>query len=120
MKTESRRPQQAPMRGPGPGRGPGGSRTPMKLDASSMKTLKRLLAYVFRRFGLHYLLVIGCILVTAWVGVQLPLFLQTLIDDHISPLLLEAVPTYDGLLREILRMAGICTCLRTTWGPISR
>lgn len=34
--------------------------------------------------------------------------LQVLIDDFIAPLLLEATPVFDGLLRFILLMAGIC------------
>lgn len=70
------------------------------------QTLKRLLAYL-KRYKLQALFVMVCILISSIAGVMSSLFLKTLIDDYISPLLLEAVPNYAGLLQIIIVMAGI-------------
>lgn len=70
------------------------------------KTIKRLLKYVFK-YKVRLVIVLVCILLSALTGVASSLFLQTLIDDYISPLLLEAVPDFSGLLSAIIFMAGV-------------
>ena len=49
--------------------------------------------------------VIVCILLSSIVGVVGSLFLKTLIDDYITPLLGVTNPDYTGLLTAILTMA---------------
>lgn len=70
------------------------------------KTSKRLLSYVFKYKG-RLVVVLISILASALTGVASSLFLQTLIDDYIEPLLLEAVPNFAGLFSAIIFMAGI-------------
>ena len=70
------------------------------------KTFKRLLGYLFKH-KLKFTFVLACIVTSALTGVASSLFLQVLIDDYISPLLLEAVPNFSGLFRVILLMAGL-------------
>ncbi len=70
------------------------------------QTIKRLLSYL-REYRLQLIFVIFCIILSSVTGVISSLFLRVLIDDYISPLLLEAVPNYGGLLRVIILMAGI-------------
>ena len=70
------------------------------------KTFKRLLGYLFKH-KLKFIFVLACIVTSALTGVASSLFLQVLIDDYISPLLLEAVPNFSGLFRVILLMAGL-------------
>lgn len=75
----------------------------MTLDVT---TLKRLISYL-KEFKLSTAAVMICILLSAISGVAGSLFLQTLIDDYITPLLLDAVPDFSGLFRMILLMGGI-------------
>lgn len=69
-------------------------------------TIKRLLTYL-KPYRFRLILVAICIVASAVVNVMSSLFLQTLIDKYISPLLLEATPNYAGLLRTLLLMGGV-------------
>ena len=70
------------------------------------KTLKRLLSYI-SQYRIQFIFVLVSILLSAVASVVSTLFLKTLIDDYITPLLLESVPDFSGLARLILIMAGI-------------
>lgn len=72
----------------------------------SKKTVKRLISY-FKNYRLSFVVVLICIGISALVGVFSSLFLKTLIDDYITPLLIQSVPDFSGLLRAILFMVGI-------------
>ena len=69
-------------------------------------TLKRLLGYL-SVYKTRVVLVIICILLSAIANVMSSLFIQRLIDDYISPLLLKANPVFDALFRAIVQMACI-------------
>ena len=69
-------------------------------------TLKRLLGYL-SVYKTRVIVVIICILLSAIANVMSSLFIQRLIDDYISPLLLEANPVFDALFRAIVQMACI-------------
>ncbi len=69
-------------------------------------TVKRLLGYL-KPYRAKLVLVTVCIVLSALVSVVSSLFLQTLIDDYITPLLVEAVPDFSGLVRIILIMGCI-------------
>lgn len=88
------------MRGPGVGIMRDPRQKPDK------KTMKRLLGYL-GHYRLKFIIVLICILVSAVVGVAGSLFLKTLIDDYIAPLLLQSNPSFNGLLKAVLTMAGI-------------
>lgn len=97
--------QQTPPRMPG--RPPKGARVPMKFDK---KTIKRVLSYM-KPFIPQLILVFICILITVAASVSSSLFLGTLIDDYITPLVeaskLGVEPDYGGLLKAILGMAAL-------------
>ena len=85
---------------------------PKKLN---WKTVKRLLSYL-KDFKFHMILVVLCIALSSLVNVVSSLFLQTLIDDYITPLLLEASPVFSGLLKALFVMAGIYIVgILSTW-----
>lgn len=73
----------------------------------SRKTIKRLMSYVTIGYKFTFIFVLVCILLSSAAGVIGSKFLQTLIDDYISPLLLVDNPQFNGLFRAILLMAGI-------------
>ncbi len=81
----------------------------MKMERINPVTVKRLMGYLKPYRG-KLILVTACIVLSAIVSVLSSLFLQTLIDDYITPLLIAAVPDFSGLMRIILIMGGVyCT-----------
>lgn len=64
-------------------------------------TIKRLFGYIKRRYLKEFIAVIVCIMISALANVAGSMFLKTLIDDYIAPLLLEENPIYSGLLKAI-------------------
>ena len=90
------------VKGPGARnmRGGKGSRNPGK-------TLKRLLAYIWKDYKIHCVVVAVSIAVSSLTGVIGNLFLRSLIDDYILPFLGEANPSFAPLLHALAVMACI-------------
>lgn len=82
------------------GRPPKGARMPMKFDK---KTIKRVFAYL-KPYKVQMILVVVCILLTAGAQVGSSLFLQTLIDDYIMPLVVDPSIGYSGLMKALITM----------------
>ena len=81
------------------------------------KSFVRLLSYM-KKYWLQLVLVLVCILVSAIAGVAGSTFLQTLIDDYISPMLLDGSRDFSGLARALTR-AGRAVRRRQFWGRCS-
>ena len=64
----------------------------------------RLMGYINREYKARFMLVILCILVSAIANVAGSLFLGSLIDDYITPLLSAADPDFSGLVRALVMM----------------
>ena len=64
----------------------------------------RLMGYIKREYKVRFMLVILCILVSAIANVAGSLFLGSLIDDYITPLLSAADPDFSGLVRALVMM----------------
>lgn len=87
--------------GAGPrGMGPG------KIKDINKNTVRRLVSYI-SQYRMLLMFVVISIVVSAFTGAIASLFLRTLIDDYIAPLLLEARPDFSGLFRVILMMGGL-------------
>ena len=72
------------------------------------KTLKRILSYVGKEYKFLIIVVFVCIIIGSLAGVAGSLFLQKLIDDYITPMLLSAgLPDYTPLIGAISIMAVI-------------
>ncbi len=71
------------------------------------KVIKRLLSYMDAPNRVRMAIVLACILVSAVAGVAGSMFLETLIDDYITPLLVVENPVFTGLLRAIGTMGLI-------------
>ena len=89
------------------GRPPKGMPAGASIKTVNKDTVKRLMGYIFKDHKVQFIIVLICIIITALTGVASSLFLQTLIDDYIEPLLLETNPNLNGLLKAIIFMAGI-------------
>ena len=71
------------------------------------KTFQRLMAYILKTYKFHLIFVAVCIFVSVLANVQGTMFMQTLIDDFILPLLKAENPDFTDLLKEITRVACI-------------
>lgn len=69
------------------------------------KLFVRLMSYVGKKYKIHCILVVVCIVVSALANVQGTLFMKTLIDEYIQPLIGKENPDYSQLLSAILRVA---------------
>ena len=93
-------------------RGPRGPRGPMgrgmkggKRVENPGKLFVRLMSYVGKKYKIHCILVVVCIVVSALANVQGTLFMKTLIDEYIQPLIGKENPDYSQLLSAIVRVA---------------
>ena len=85
---------------PGPRRDFG----PKQKVENPVKVFKRIMSYVLKRYPVHCLLVLICIVVSVYANVQGTMFMKTLIDGYITPLLGQANPDYSELLQAIIKM----------------
>lgn len=70
------------------------------------KLLKRLMGVLMKFYGVQIVIVAICIVISVIANVQGTMFMQTLIDDYIQPLLKADTPDFQPLLMAILRVAG--------------
>ena len=85
--------------------GPGRNAGPRPKVENPGKVFKRILAYVMKQYKFQVILVLCCILLSVFAQVQGTLFMQTLIDSYILPLLAEKSNDFSGLLHAITRVA---------------
>ena len=69
--------------------------------------LKRVLGYMLHYYKYLFILVIGCILVSAVCTVVGATFPQTLVDDYIVPMLESGSQDFSGLARDIKQLCCI-------------
>lgn len=69
-------------------------------------TFKRLFKYMWA-YKYRYLIVIICIIISSIVGVYGQLFLKTLIDDYITPMLQMTNPSFTPLIKFLLSLASL-------------
>ena len=79
------------------------------------KTLKRLLGYMKEYKG-TMILVTVCILLSAIASAASSMFLQTLIDDYIVPLVGQSQPVFSGLIRALITIGAVYAIgILATW-----
>lgn len=93
--------------GKGPAR-PRGVKGP-KIDNAG-EIFRRIMGYVFKKYGIHCIVVVACIIVTVLASVQGTMFMKNLIDDYIRPLLSDEHPDFSELLHALMRVGGIYVC----------
>lgn len=89
---------------PGPGPRPRGVKPTVKNPG---KIFSRLMKFTLRNYLPHCIAVVICIFVSVQASVQGTLFMKTLIDKFIMPLMGQENPDYSLLLNEIIRVAII-------------
>ena len=87
-------------------RGPHAMGPRPKLDHPE-KIFGRLIKLILKRYWLNCLLVLISIIVSAVANVKAQLFLQTLIDNYVTPLIGSSDPDFSPLAGAILHVSGI-------------
>ncbi len=85
------------------------------------RIFKRLMKYVARDYTPHLILTAVLILISVLANVQGTLFIQRLIDDYITPMLVADIPDFGPLAGAIARVAGfylIGVAAAYTWNRI--
>ena len=92
--------------GPGPG-GPGrrGPMGPKPKIENPGKLFKRLMTYMFQNYLPHVIVVVICIFLSVFASIRGTMFMQTLIDGYITPMIGQENPDFSGLANAILRVA---------------
>ena len=70
------------------------------------KVIKRLAGYIGKYYGIHLVIVAVCIVVSVLCNAQGTMFMQSLIDEYIVPLMQSPNPDFSGLKTAIFRVAG--------------
>ncbi|MGN0352809.1 MAG: ABC transporter ATP-binding protein [Roseburia sp.] len=95
-----------PINGPGAPR----ARGPKPKVQNPGKLFSRLLGYIFKNYAIHCIIVVVLIFVSVLANVQGTLFMKTLIDGYITPLLQSANPDFSDLAHAIMRIAFFYGC----------
>ena len=79
---------------------------PEKMKKSDVLGIfKRLLGYMIKDYKFSFLLVVICILITAVATMRGMLFVQSLVDDYIVPLMQSASPDFSLLAKALVGIA---------------
>lgn len=79
---------------------------PEKMKKSDVLGIfKRLLGYMIKNYKFSFLLVVICILITAVATMRGMLFVQSLVDDYIVPLMQSASPDFSLLAKALVGIA---------------
>ena len=89
-------------------KGPGGRRNMqpgMKPSVENPgKVMKRLFSYVAKDYGVVFLIVLACIVISGLANAQGTMFMQTLIDQYITPMIGQKNPDFGPLLKAMSRV----------------
>ena len=69
------------------------------------KIFKRLMSYIFKMYGVHLVLVFIFIFVSVLANLQGTMFMKTLIDDFIKPMIKDGSEDFGPLMRAIIKTA---------------
>lgn len=72
-----------------------------------MKTLKRLLEFIMKRYKFRYLFVLICIAISSVVQVIGTMFMRTLIDDYILPMVDGKLTSFQPLIQALTTIACV-------------
>ena len=84
------------------GQGPRGMGPKPKLEGKMGDIFKRVMSQVLTEYKVHLVIVAVCILGAALASVRGTLFIRTLVDDYITPLIGLENPDFGGLLKALM------------------
>ncbi len=79
----------------------------MQKPKGSLKDYSRLIKYILKKYNKRLFVIIFFLIISSLTTVASSLFLQSLIDDYIAPMLNQSIPDYSSLIQALLVMGGI-------------
>ncbi len=76
-----------------------------RLEGKMSDIIKRVMGQVLKEYKLHLVIVAICILGASLASVRGTLFIRTLVDDYITPLIGAEAPDFGGLLKALMSIA---------------
>ncbi len=104
-KDMDNRPSTQEPKGPMAGRGANGGLP--KIDKQAVKSAARMFSYIKGSNRVLFLFALACIVLTSFVSVKSNTFLQTLIDDYITPLIGQANPNLGPMIKALIYMGSL-------------
>ena len=81
-----------------------------RVSGGTIKTAKRLLAYVTGTYKIQFIVVLFCILISSIASISVSLSLRFLLDDYIIPLIGQQDPDYGELYMALTVLGTIFLC----------
>ncbi|MCD8326595.1 MAG: ABC transporter ATP-binding protein/permease [Lachnospiraceae bacterium] len=78
-----------------------------KTEKSMTELLTRIFQVLLEEYKVHLIVVVVCILISALASLRGTLFIRSLIDDYITPLLAADNPDFSGLLSALISVAFV-------------
>ena len=78
-----------------------------RLEGASMQSLGRLVRYMLHNYKVPFALVVLCILAAAVATLRGTVFIQSLVDDYILPMLSTRDPDFSPLARALTGLAAV-------------
>ena len=78
-----------------------------RLEAASMKSLGRLVRYMLHNYAAAFSVVVACILLAAIATLRGTVFIQSLVDDYILPMLSVENPDFAPLAAALTKLAAL-------------
>ena len=83
------------------------SREELKKSLGKGSTVWRLFGFIFKNYKYRFLIVLGCIVVSALTTLASSLFTKTLIDSYITPMLGQAIPDFSPLAVALVKLGAV-------------
>ena len=83
------------------------SRAELKKSLGKGSTVWGLFGFIFKNYKIRFGVVLVCIVISALTTLASTLFTRTLIDNHITPLLSQAVPDFSPLAVALVKLAAV-------------
>ena len=96
-----------PGRPGGGGGGRGAAQGKIRFTPGTGKSLKRLFSFIRGKYLVMFIIALCMMGIASLVSVKASLFMKTLIDDYISPMVLTGSHDFSPLLKELLTLACI-------------
>ena len=90
-----------------PGPRPKSATAPRVKVKGGGKTVKRLMSFIDKKSRIYFVIVFLCIIISAVATTAASVFLKSLIDDYITPMLKEVSPSFAPLAKALMMMGLI-------------
>ena len=100
-------PQPNNMKPAGGGRHGGAAGGKIRIEKGTGKTIARLFRYMDKKYAVGFAFAMICMVVSSLVSIEGSLFIRSLIDDYIAPMLTQAVPDFGPLVSALFKLGGI-------------